>query len=325
MVHLCATTNKVTAQETADLFVHNVFKLHGVPTDIVSDRGPQFSGTFWQGLTKALGSSSKLSTAYHPQTDGQTERANRVVADTLRHYCDYAQDDWDMQLPLVEFALNNAISAATGMTPFFALYGYHPQLMASINLPECKNPQVNTTAETLRVRLQRAKECIQAAQDRMKRQYDQGHKPQTFQADEFVLLSTKNIRIPGPSKLLPRFVGPYQVVKRIGEQAYELALPANMKIHKVFHTSLLRPYRSDGPAQPPPVEWLDGEAQWEVERILGHTRTKNHKGRWVTKYLVRWAGYPSPDEDTWEPKSQFTNDSLIKAYWQALGQAEPTT
>jgi hypothetical protein len=86
-----------------------------------------------------------------------------------------------------------------------------------------------------------------------------------------------------------------------------------------------RPWRSDGPVQPPPVDWLDGEALWEIERVLGHTRTKNHKGRWITKYLVRWAGYASSDEDTWEPKSQFSNDSRIKAYWQALGQPEPNT
>ena len=321
-VHLCATTNKVDGKETADMFLDKVLRLHGVPRDIVSDRGPQFAGSFWQGLTRALGATPTLSTAYHPQTDGQTERANRVVADTLRLYCDQAQDDWDEHLPLVEFALNNSVSAATGQSPFYMLYGYHPNLLATIDVPKTRNPQAASVAQQLGARLKRAKECIQAAQDRMKRQYDSGHKPQTFVEGDSVLLSTKNIRPSGPAKLTPRFIGPYQVSRKVGSQAYELALPPSMRIHNVFHTSLLKPYRSDGAYQPPPVDWLGDEPFWAVERILRHATVTGTRGKPLTKYLVLWKGYSEGDA-TWEPRSQFSEDSLIQAYWDSLGVPMP--
>lgn len=316
MCHLQPTTNKVTAQDTADIFVDAVVKLHGVPQDTVSDRGPQFAGTFWQSLADRLGFKSKLSSAYHPQTDGQTERTNRVVADTLRHYCDTCQNNWDEHLSTVEFAINNAINASTGQTPFYMNYGYHPNIPASLG-SSITNPAAAQMAESLASRLARAKRCLQAAQDRMRAQYDKHHKPQIFQIGDRVLLSTQNIRPSVPAKILPRFIGPFEVLEQLGTQAYKLSLPEHLKIHNVFHTSLLKAYKSDGNYQPPPIDWLDGEPYWAVETLLSHRKVPGSGKRQITQYLVRWKGY-GKEHDTWEPETQFSDDSLIKAYWATV-------
>jgi transposase InsO family protein len=196
MVHIEPTTNEVSAVETANMFVKAVYRLHGLPAEVITDRGTQFTGTFWESLTERLGFKSKKSTAYHPQTDGQTERANRVVIETLRNYCTGAGKDWDEHLPLVEFAINNSVSSATGMSPFYMNYGFHPNIPATINHEVRKhNPTAQGFAEALHERVTRAKACMQAAQARMKIQYDKGHRPVTFEVDDLVLLSTKNLKV----------------------------------------------------------------------------------------------------------------------------------
>jgi hypothetical protein len=274
-----------------------------------------------------------MSTAYHPQTDGQTERANRVVIDTLRNYCDEVQTTWDEHLPLVEFALNNAVNASTQMSPFYAVYGLHPRTPA-MRLVDNTVPSARQYAENLDSRMQRAKRCVQAAQERMKATYDKGHIQTTFTEGDMVLLSTKNLQrsatvrdATGHSKvkLWPKFVGPYKVLKCIGTQAYRLDLPSSFKIHNVFHVSLLRQYHGDGtysPPQPPPVDMWDGQPVWSVERILDHAMINPKATKPKYKYLVRWQGYP-PDDDTWEPATQFTEPSLIKEYWARLDKPMP--
>jgi hypothetical protein len=126
--HFIACNGTCDAKEVARLFTKYVWKLHGLPRTIVSDRGPQFISEFWSHLTKRLGTQALLSTAYHPQTDGQTEIANAFLEQYLRGQVSYLQDDWLRWLLLAEFAINNAVSESTWMTPFFANYGYHLRL-----------------------------------------------------------------------------------------------------------------------------------------------------------------------------------------------------
>jgi hypothetical protein len=326
MVHFKPTTNRATATTVADLFIEAVFRPHGIPSETISDRGTQFTAAFWQAFTQRLGIRFKMSTAYHPQTDGQTERTNRVVADTLRHYTMEYQSTWDEYLPIVEFAINNAVNVATGMTPFFVLYGRHPNL--PWNLPQkTENPAGMEAAQVLKSRLERAKRCMQAAQERMRVQYNQKHEPKTYQIGDKVLLSTKNMDIPVPTKILPRFIGPFKILEVINTQAYRLELPSRLKkLHDVFHVSLLRPYRSDGTYQPPPIGWAtDGDAIWEVEKIMKHREhisdSRKSRQKPVYQYLIRWSGFTS-EHNTWEPEEQILDKKLITEYWAKVEQKQ---
>src|SRR5271167_1048341 len=147
MAHFCPTTTQVTAEETAQLYLRHVFKHHGLPDDIVSDRGTQFLSKFTLRLLQLCDIKGNRSTAYHPQSDGQTERVNQVLEQYLRIFCDYQQDDWFKLLPLAEFAYNNAQHASTKTSPFYANYGYHPRCTLNVTSPN--NRTGNPAAEHL--------------------------------------------------------------------------------------------------------------------------------------------------------------------------------
>ena len=138
----------------ADLFIRDVFKLHGLPKQIISDRGPQYAAKYMRRLLEVLGIKSSLSTAYHPQTDGQTERMNQEVEQYLRLYINYEQDNWCDLLPLAEFAYNNTSHSATGVTPFFANYGYHPLLNIQVQqVPSTQAAQMAADLDSLHAHL----------------------------------------------------------------------------------------------------------------------------------------------------------------------------
>ena len=127
MAHFMTLEQNATAKDIGDVFLREVWKLHGLPTEIISDMDAQFSGGFWDSLCKSLNRKRRMSTAYHPQTDGQTERTNKVLEGYLRNLFNYDQNDWYQQLPLAEHAYNNSVTNADGMSPFYANYGFHPQ------------------------------------------------------------------------------------------------------------------------------------------------------------------------------------------------------
>lgn len=260
-----------------------------------------------------------LSTAYHPQSDGQTERMNRTLGDMLRNFAGRNPDTWDTHLSAAEFALNNAVNRSTGKSPFFLNYGYHPALPVwrelDVNVPAAKR-----FARSFVSRLSDAKACLDAAQQRAADYYNRDKKPITFTADQLVMLSTKNLRdlSQGSRKMLPRWVGPYPVVRMVGTAAVELRLPSSMRIHPTFHVSLIRPYRSrapdaaDGPVvDPEPAAWLSGEQPlYSVERVLDYRSRRVRSGkrfRAVHEWLVKWAGYSS-EHNSWEPARNFTPD-----------------
>src|SRR4051812_3575372 len=128
MSHFIPSHKTITAEQTADLFIHHVLRLHGLPEEVISDCGPQFVAKFWKQMLELLGVTIKLSSAFHPQTDGQTERVNQVLEQYLHCMVDYQQADWNQLLPMSEFAYNNTVQVSIGMSPFYAIYGYHPRL-----------------------------------------------------------------------------------------------------------------------------------------------------------------------------------------------------
>ncbi|MGH3053950.1 MAG: chromo domain-containing protein, partial [Gaiellaceae bacterium] len=174
------------------------------------------------------------------------------------------------------------------------------------------NPAAVRVTQGLVDRTSEAKRCLEAAQQRQKHYADKRRRPAEFAVGNEVLLSTRNITLKGPGtkKLMPRFIGPFKVVRRVADAAYELELPANMKIHDVFHVSLLKAYRQGDVYRPPPVEMtMDGEVEYEVEYLLHHRRSR---GRW--EYLVKWMHY-GPEYNTWEPEGNLTHCTrILNAY-----------
>ena len=220
MAHFCPTTSSVTAEQTAQLYLQHIFKHHGLPGNIVSDRGTQFTSKFTRRLLELCDIKSNKSTAYHPQSDGQTERVNQVLEQYLRIFCDYQQDDWYQFLPLAEFVYNNAQNASTKVSPFYANYGYHPRSSPRLVITE---EVVNPSAEELATKLQKIhtqlRSQLESAQATYKEKYDRHvkeHPP--FAVGDKVWLMRKNIKTNRPSqKLDVKRLGPFKILEVIDE------------------------------------------------------------------------------------------------------------
>jgi hypothetical protein len=265
----------------------------------------------------------RLSSAFHPQTDGQTERMNKVLEEYLRHFVSPSQTDWDMLLSAAEFALNDTYQASIGSTPFYLTYGQHPLTPARAAVAKSNVPAAVDFLQNIRQAVKRGKQLLLAAQQRQKAYFDSKRRDVVFKPGQKVFLSTEHIRLKsvGTQKLLPRFIGPFAVVQRVGENAYKLQLPDNLKMHKVFHVSLLKPYRSDGRYQPPPLPLFfddEGEPWYEVESVLQHRDLKRGR-RTVTQFLIKWKGY-GHEHNTWEPERNLSAESL-QSYWDSVSNA----
>jgi hypothetical protein len=326
MVHLIPCSSNIGAVGTADLFVQHIFRLHGMPRNVISDRGSVFTSNFFAALCQRLGMRQLMSTAYHPQTDGLTERYNRVMEDTLRHFISPTQDDWHHLLPCVEFAINNSKQVSTAFSPFYLNYGYHPHIPLALQLPKRgralpegrATPAAQRFTAAMQQALQLARSNLQAAQQRQKAYADQRRGPVTVSEGDMILLSSKNINLkhPGTRKLLPKWLGPFKVIKQVNPVAFKLELPPSMsKLHPVFHASLLKPYKPDGPVQPPPVVLEDGDVLFEVEQLLD-VRVRKQGRKRVQEYLIKWAGY-GHENNTWEPAINIADPDLITAFEQA--------
>jgi len=307
--------------KTAKLFL-KVIALHGVPDSIVSDRDPRFKSAFWQSLMKLLGVKLNISSAYHAQTDGQTERTNRTLEHILRPYCSYDQDNWDELLPMAEFAFNNAPSATTGVSPFQANYGRHPRTPSTLGI-SVPAPASVTLADDLRAIHQDMHDRIIKAQAHQKEHADKRRSDLDFNIGDKVLLSTENIKTTRPSKKLDfRRAGPFKIIAKVGNVSYKLDLPASMAaLHPVFHISMLEPYHDPSSGSvlprtpaPPPPEVINNTPEYEVERILAK-RTYRRQ----VQYLVKWLGYPL-HEATWEPAANLEHSPRLVQEFEARTQ-----
>jgi hypothetical protein len=263
-----------------------------------------------------------MSSAFHPQTDGQTERMNAILEDFLRHYVGPLHDDWDTLLPVAEFAVNNAFNSSVGNTPFFLNYGKHPRtpLMLEMDIPV---PAAATMADAIATALSSAKLKLHAAQQRQKAYADRHRKHIEFVPGQYVLLASKNLKFKQPPnrtlarKLLPKFLGPFMVEQMVGKAAVRLSLPPGYRIHPTFHVSLVFPFHSDGSVLPPPVSMLDMSPFRSIEKILDHEVRKKRGGERVRYFLVKWADISSL-HNSWEPESTFEDTIAIDEYFRKL-------
>lgn len=292
-------TKDIDAEGLAEKFYDRIIPYFGMPENIVSDRGSVFTSEFWSRFCYLLGARRRLSTAFHPQTDGQTERQNQTLEYYLRSYVNWEQDDWARWLPLAQMVYNNSTHSAHATTPAYALMGIRPDLRLSVQTQEQEQEagdvatRVNEMVvmrEQLRTRLQRAKEI-------MKRNADKKRMDKNFRVSDWVLLRNKNIAQKRPARKIDyRYVGPFQIAEKVGQQAYRLILtPQYRTIHPTVHVSLLEPYHGnphEANQRPGPIQVGDAD-EWLVERILQESKDKKH-------YYVKWAGY-GDEENTWEP------------------------
>jgi hypothetical protein len=273
MAHFIPCTKTITEEETAKLFHNNIYCIHVLPNDIVSDKGTQFTSNFWRGLFQLLGVKINLSTAYYPQTDGQIERVNQILEQYLRCIINYQQDDWANLLPLVEFAYNNTLHSSTKQTPFFSNYGHQPQAdpfeVKDVGSPTTKDLATHLAAIHDELAFQ-----LYEAQDRYKDYADRNRKLHpNFHIGNHIWLLRRNIQTKRPSRKLDyQQLGPFKIIAQVNPVSYRLELPPTMHIHPVFHVSMLEPYKkSQIPNRillpPPPIE-IDHDVEYEVDEIL---------------------------------------------------------
>ncbi|KAL0153949.1 hypothetical protein M9458_050706, partial [Cirrhinus mrigala] len=288
-----------TAMETAETLFQHLFRHFGLPEEIVSDRGPQFISHVWKAFFKLLGATVNLSSGYHPQTNGQTERKIQELGRYLWAYCHTDQHCWSRFLPWAKYAQNSLRQYTTGLTPFLCVLGYQPPLFPWTEEPSNVPAVDHWFRESERV-WDSAHHHLQRAV-RQNRFADVRRRPAPeFQPGDQVWLSTRDLRLRQPCrKLSPRYIGPFKILRRINDVTFQLQLPPRYRIHPTFHVSLLKPCYPSATEQPgaevepPPPEILEPPSIYTVHEILSSRR---RGGR--LEYLVNWEGY-GPEERSW--------------------------
>ncbi|KAF8644086.1 hypothetical protein AX16_008700 [Volvariella volvacea WC 439] len=307
-IHIAPTNMNLTAEGMARLYRDNVFRLHGIPQRIVSDRGKEYETKFTRALFQLLGIEPHYTTAYHPQTNGQAERLHQHIEQYLRLYINYQQDDWSDWLAIAEFTYNDRESASTSQTPFFVNYGIHPYKGIKVGREEVRKPNAQRFANRMTDIHSECKAALERSAQIMKRYYDQ-HKdtPPTFQPGDLVWLDSENIKSTRPSdKLAEEYHGPLKVIEKVGRSAYRLEIPTNWKqIHPVFNEVLLQPYvppkfpMQKKNTRPPP----DARGEYEIA-VLTCIGVMGRGAKRELHYKTQWKGYPSEADMTWEARSE---------------------
>ena len=305
------------AKGVAAIFWDHIFKLHGTPLKVISDQGPQFVSSFMEALYTLLKIEGNLLTAYHPQTDRQTERFNVLVEQYLRLYTNHPQNDWVEWLALAEFAHNQKTSV-TGFSLFMLNYGQQPNIHRE-HRKQVWSESAKEFSDMMKGTFQLAKESLNHMASDMKKYYDQKARlEKEYQKGEQVLLKGTNIRSDRPSKKLDdKWFGPFKILEKVGKSAYKLKLdPKWRRVHPVFHESILHPYSppsfpSQKKAPPPPPDLIQGVEEQEIEEILASWDRRGN-----IEYLMAWKGFPS-EKNKWIITSKLTNaEEAVKDFHQ---------
>ncbi|XP_024312059.1 LOW QUALITY PROTEIN: uncharacterized protein LOC100823542 [Brachypodium distachyon] len=336
VAHFIPVKTSYSSAQLAKLYMSRIVCLHGVPKEIISDRGTQFTSKFWGQLHEALGTRLEFSTAFHPQTDGQTERVNLILED-MRRACalDYGSS-WDDNLPYAEFSYNNSYQASSKMSPFEALYGKKcrtPLMWDEVGERQLFGPDLIKDAEE-KVKL--IKDRLKVAQSRQKSYADPKRKAVTYETGDRAYLRVSPLRgvkrfgIKG--KLAPRFVGPFKIMGRRGEVSYQLELPeALSSVHNVFHVSQLKKCYAEESEVPlkdtVPLEAIqlkeDLTYEEKLEKIL-ETTERITRSKTTRFCKVQWSHH-SEEEATWEREEDLKKDypHLFTSQSESRGRDSP--
>ena len=307
LTRLIPCSSKNTAKDLALLFKTHWHDIGlGLPSVIISDRDKWLTSKFWRNLCQTLHITQQLSTARHQQTNGQVERTIRTIKTSMLPLINYKKTNWPSLLSALEFAHNDSISASTGSTPFFLTYNQHPHsvLSSEHNLPWY-------TA------VQKARDAIEKAHQAQAKIYNRNRQDSDIQAQDLVLLAREGIQWSPDSqrskKLLTPWLGPFRVLERSGQNA-TLELPSHCKIHPTFSISKLKKFIPRGDSVPAPTHWVNGNEEFEVDKILDHRTWYGH-----VQYLVSWK-HANESKNQWLFAEDMNNcTTLIQAYLSSRG------
>lgn len=321
MVHLVPSRQNYNARQVAELIFAEVYRLHGLPKSIVSDRDTLFTSTFWKHLHGLIGTKLHMSSAYHPESDGSTERANRTITQMLRQCITSNQKDWVSKLPAIEFAINSARSEVTGYAPFFLNYGRVPRSFIWNTPEQSEYPGVRVFANKLKNAVMSAHDSILAHRVKETRTANKKRIPSPFKEGDLVYISTKNISFPRnlARKLIPKFIGPYPILRDFRNNSYQIGLSDNLKqrgVHDVFHASLLRIHVPNDdrlfPGRLDNQVWDLGEngQEWAVQRIKSHSGSRKN-----ALFEIQWKS----GDVTWLPYHKIDHLTALEQYFEILG------
>jgi hypothetical protein len=313
MAHFIPCHKTSDATHIANLFFKEIVRLHGLPRSIVSDRDTKFIGHFWRTLWRKLGTDLAFSSAYHPQTDGQTEVVNRSLGDLLRSLVTEHHSSWDQILPQAEFAYNDSVNRSTGKSPFQILYGTQPRGVSELREPEqteTSSARAEEFAEAMKELHEKVKQRLQKSNQEYKRRADQRKRQLQFAVGDLVLVHLRKERFPRGTynKLKMKKIGPCKILRKFGENAYELELPEDIGISPIFNISDLYPYKpdeADTGTDEPVVQWqkqLPVAQKPKMERILDKRTGKKTRRKQYLEYLVKWKNHPVEDA-SWETEA----------------------
>jgi hypothetical protein len=242
--HFIPLSHPYTASSVAKLFMNHVYRLHGFPVSIISDRSPVFTSTFWQHLFKSVGAELKLSSSYHPQTDGQTERVNQCLETSLCCFVNACPKKWIDWLPAAEYWYNTSLHSSLGCSPFEVLYGGQPRSLG-ISSDSAIPTSVSDWLQERSNMQDLIHQHLLRAQARMQRQANKHRSERSFAIDDWVYMKLQpyvqsSVLPRAHHKLIFKYFGPYRVLARVGKVAYRLDLPASNRIHRVVHVSQLK-------------------------------------------------------------------------------------
>ncbi|RXW17191.1 hypothetical protein EST38_g8660 [Candolleomyces aberdarensis] len=336
-IKLVPCKSTMTAPEFAEIFFDHWYCDNGLPLEIISDRDKLFTSSFWKTLHALTGVKLKMSTAFHPQTDGSSERTNKTVIQALRYHVERDQKGWVKALPKVRFDIMNAVNSSTGFSPFQLKSGFSPRVIPPFSLsdnplpPSAELDLALSTLERLRVDVLEAQDTLHRAKINQAKSANRHRNPDPhFDVGDKVLLCTKNWRreyLAGDArrtaKFIPRFDGPYRILKAHADSSsYTLDLPVSSNIFPTFHVSQLKrfvpndasKFPSREHSRPGPVMTPDGAEEWWIDRIIDSRR----RGRgW--RYLVRWRGY-GPEDDEWLPGKELEDCEALDIWQKAHPQ-----
>ncbi|QRV96227.1 Transposon Ty3-I Gag-Pol polyprotein [Ceratobasidium sp. AG-Ba] len=325
MVRIIPTRQTFRSKDIAELMYENIYKIHGIPKVIVSDRDSLFTSTFWSESNRLMGIQTRMSSAYHPETDGATERANKTIGSMLRQCIKGRQSDWVRYLAGIEYAMNASVSETTGYSPFYLNFGRVPPPM--VWETENEYAGVRKFLNRQREALMRAHDAIIASRVRQTEQANKHRKPADFKVGDLVYLSSKNMRLPPrfSRKLTPKYIGPHRIIQVVTEGAsYKIELPRELSargISPVFHALNLRIHVPNDDRKFPgrsgeQIIALDKEPkEWAVDKILTHAG----KGR-DAEFQILWKS----GDKSWESFERIRHLEAMDAYLEAQGVSDAT-
>ncbi|KAK3036750.1 hypothetical protein RJ639_029715 [Escallonia herrerae] len=302
-----------------------VVKYWGMPQDIVSDQDSRFTGNCWTELFKLFGSQLSMSSSYHPESDGQTERFNSMLEKYLRHFVSATQKKWVKLLDVAQLCFNSRKSSSTGKSAFEIVNGQQPLLPHTVNVPNAeKSPRAISFSEEWRQNIDLAHSYLEKAARRMKKRADKNRRSQEFNVGDKVmvkLLPRNRKFLKGrDSRLLQKYEGPLTIVKKIGKMAYKFDPPHwwSRQLHPIFHVSTLKPFYEDT-ADPSrgqiKRQGLKSKAAGKrVAEAILNDRVITASRKRHQEYLVKWQGHMD-EENTWERAADLsTYADKIEAY-----------